>query len=1511
MSGSVDEEVVRMRFDNNAFERGVSTTINTLSKLKNSLSFSGADKGLDQIQEKASKFSLRGMSDGVDGISKKFSALSVVGVAALATLANKAVTAGVNIGKSFTTGPIKAGFDNYETQINAVQTILANTGLKGAPGLNKVNAALANLNTYANKTVYNFSEMAKNIGTFTAAGVKLQPATDAIKGIANLAALSGSSSDQASTAMYQLSQAIAANKVGLQDWNSVVNAGLGGKIFQQALFNTAKLQGTLKGVRANETFDEWTKSGNSFRNSLQKGWITGKVLTSTLSQFTGDLTDAQLKSQGYNASQIKQIQELAKTASGAATHIKTLSQLTDALKEEVATAYGAIFKTIFGDINGATTLFSGIHTVVENALTVPIYALNTLLQKTAALGGRAKAIDAFKNVFKALGAVLKPIKEAYRDIFPPTTAKQLEALIVRFDYFTSKLKIGGDTAEKIKRTFAGVFAVFDIGRQIVDGIFHVFANLFGSLAHGSGGFLSVTANIGDMVVAFDKALKQGGLIRNFFQIITNVLKIPVQLFGLLGTAIGQLFSGFHKKDASGLTNSVTKVGSVLAKVAAATGHIGDFFGSLSGKIQPAVQAVVHEFSKIGAAIAKGLGSASFGNVLKSINTGLLAAIVILIKKFFAKGINVDIGGGFLGKAGEALEGLTGNLKAMQTQLKAKALLEIAAAMGILALSLLALSAINPEKLASALKAMAVGFGELLGAMAILNKIAGSAGFVKIPLMAISLGILAGAILLLTIAVAALSRLSWQQLEKGLTGVGALLAGLSASSLVLSRNSKGMISAGLGIAAMAVGLNLLYLAVREFASMSWAQMLKGLSGVGIALAGIAVVMRAMPKGMIAQAAAIGLIAIALQGLYLAVKEFATLSYPEMLKGLLGVAGALVAIALAMKLMPKGILLQAIALIAVGGALKLIGDAVASMGSMSWVQIAKGLTALAGSLGVLAIALDAMTGSLGGAAALLVVSGALHLFVPALIGLASLSWSKILKGLGALALAFGVIGLSALLLTPVIPGILALGLALGAVGIAMLAFGAGAALLGIGLTAIAASGGAAVGVLLGALGGLIALLPSLATNLATALVSFIVIIGKNAPAIIGAFVSLLTELLNTVPKLVPSLVIAIGSLITALCDAITQNAPKVIKAGLTLLEDLLTGISNNIGKVTTEVADIIVGFLNALAANMPRIIKAGINLLTQFLVGIATALGQMPGIALKVVAAFLSSLFGNFGKIVSGGVSLLGKLISGIGSGIGDLAVLAVKLVGKFISGLASAAGNLAAAGITLLEHLLSGIESLFSSIGTEAYKIAKAIIEGIVNGIGQLGGAIAHKLRQMVEDAWDSITDFLGIGGPSKLACSAGEAIGQGFANGLDNNAKLAVNSARSLAVSSITAMKKTIDGLSSVLTVDAINVSPTITPVLDLTQVKKDAIQISGLVAVAPINASLSYDQASDIAASKSAQDADSAVTTPSDATTSPTISFAQYNTSPESLSTAEIYRRTNNQLSQAQKALGIFTPNP
>ena len=241
MSTTIDQRVVEMRFDNKQFEQNCSHTMSTLDKLKQKLNLTGASKGLQEVDSAAKKINMSGLASSVEAVNAKFSAMQVIGTTALVNITNQAMATGKKMISALTVDPIKTGFQEYETQINAVQTILANTSSKGTD-IHQVNKALEELNKYADMTIYNFTEMTRNIGTFTAAGVDLDTSVAAIKGIANLAAVSGSTSQQASTAMYQLSQALASGTVKLQDWNSVVNAGMGGEVFQNALKLTAILE---------------------------------------------------------------------------------------------------------------------------------------------------------------------------------------------------------------------------------------------------------------------------------------------------------------------------------------------------------------------------------------------------------------------------------------------------------------------------------------------------------------------------------------------------------------------------------------------------------------------------------------------------------------------------------------------------------------------------------------------------------------------------------------------------------------------------------------------------------------------------------------------------------------------------------------------------------------------------------------------------------------------------------------------------------------------------------------------------------------------------------------------------------------------------------------------------------------------------------------------------------------------------------------------------------------------
>ena len=1524
---NVDDKVVSMSFESSKFESGVTRTIAALDKLKTSLSFPNAGKGLSDVTAAADKVSLGHIGKAIDSIKSKFSFLSIAAISALNSIVNKAVSAGLSVLRSFTIDPIKAGFKNYETQINAVQVILANTGLTGKKGLDQVNAALSDLNTYANKTVYNFSEMTRNIGTFTAAGVDLKTSTESIKGIANLAALSGSNSAQASTAMYQLSQAIAANSVKLQDWNSVVNAGMGGKVFQNALFNTGKALHTIKGVGMNETFDQWTKAGNTFRGSLKSGWVTGKVLTQTLQGFTGDMTTAQLKAQGYTDDQIKNIQKLGKVALGAATNIKTYTQLQEALKEEVATAYAAIFKTLFGNINAATKLFSGLHVVLENALTVPIYKLNTLLQDWVKLGGKTILIDAIKTAWQELGAVAKTVKQAFRDIFPPTTGKDLVDLTTKFEHFIQNLKPSPETLNNLRRTFDGLFAVLDIGKQILSGIFTVFGKVFGAVSKGGSGFLNLTGNIGDFVKGIDDALKKGDKFHDFFVTLGNVLAAPVKLLGKVGSAVVGLFSGFDSKASDAFSTAMGDVGKgltpfqkVLAGVKRAWDKFKDSFGNIGQDLQPAIKAIGDLFGSLGTAIADSMKNMNFQNILDLIKTGLLGGIFVTIRKFFKGGSITDLaGGGILKSIKESFEGLTGVLTSMQQNIKADTIKKIAISVAILAGAIVALSLVDPKKMSSSMSALTIAFGELLGAFKILDQISSGTGFVKLPLIAAGLVGLATAVDILVLAVKVLSGLSWGELAKGLAGVSVLLVGISLASGPLSKNSAGMITAGLGITAIAVALKILASAVKDFGGMSWAELGKGMAAVAVSLGAIGTASRLFPSGMVQ--IGIGLVGIG-AGLKLiasAIGKLGGMNFATLGKGIGGIAVALLAIAAAMQAMPSNMIVQAAGLVLVAFALQGLAKAIGSFGGMSIGELAKGLGALAASLLILAVALAAMQGSITGAAALIVAATAIAILAPALQTLGKMSWGEILKGLVGLAAAFAVLGAAGILLEPVAPALLALGAAMTLVGAGFALVGAGIFLAGLGLSAIAVAGPTAIGILLQAFTDFMNQIPVFVQGVITALLSIVTGIANAAPQFVEALGKILVALAQAVVDAAPQLAKAFDALIQAALKVIKDNYPALVAAGLSLLTELLKGIKDNIGKIVTQVAEVITKFLTSVANALPQILAAGVSILTKFVKGIADNIAKVANVVGDIITKFINTISNNLQKIINAGGNMIANLVTGISNNIQKIINAGSNAIVKFVNGIgdnfpkivtaganavikfaASIGDNLALIATKGADIIIKLMNSIADTIRTKSqdfknagWNIATAIMSGLSGGITDKAGDIVSALGGVVSGAVKVAKKLLKSHSPSLVFYEIGTQIIDGLVLGIDDNSDNPANALENV----VGTMIDTMNSIPSIS--DLTDLNPTITPVVDLTQVQAAADQMNTIFDTSPV-ASASYGQAASISSAQASQGAVSDST----GTDASVIKFEQNNYSPESLSPVEIYRQTKNQLSQMRTAL-------
>lgn len=500
MNTTVDTRVVEMKFDNKNFETNVSQTMRTCEKLKNSLNFKGTSKGLDELSKATKNVRFDGMTKGIDTVKMKFSALQVVAATALSRITNSVITAGKKFASAFTIEPIKDGLAEYNLKMNSIMTIMNSSG----KSLKTVSKYLDELNTYADQTKYSFSDMTSSIGKFTNAGVGLKDSVEAIKGVANLAAYSGSTSAQANSAMYNFSQSLSSGFLNLLDYKSIELAGMGTKRFRQELIDTAVEFGTLKKV-GKDAYESLTTNNkgntsdvfgvNQVRDNLQYKWATNDVLVKTLQKFTDTTT------------------KLGREATRAATQFKTFGEMFDALKEEAGSGWATTFELIFGNFNQARKLWTEVGSFGQNVINNMSQQRNDMLREWQKLGGRDDLIVGFKNAAQGLISVLKPIKAGFRDIFPPMTGQRLAEITKNFKDFTSNLKVTKKQANDIQRTFRGLFAALDIIAKITGGAFQLGLSVVSKVISKLGGnALDLTGNIGDLIVKFHDWLTTNSFI---------------------------------------------------------------------------------------------------------------------------------------------------------------------------------------------------------------------------------------------------------------------------------------------------------------------------------------------------------------------------------------------------------------------------------------------------------------------------------------------------------------------------------------------------------------------------------------------------------------------------------------------------------------------------------------------------------------------------------------------------------------------------------------------------------------------------------------------------------------------------------------------------------------------------------------------------------------------------------------------------------------------------------------
>lgn len=1366
---SIDNRIVNMKFDNAAFEKNARTSMSTLDRLKQALSFSGVSKGVSNINSAASRVNLAPMEGAVTGVSKSFMAMSTVAITALAAITAKAMAVGASVAKSLTIQPLMTGFNEYELKMGAIQTIMAGSG----ESLKVVNRYLQDLNTYSDKTIYSFKDMTSNIGKFTNAGVDLKTSVAAIQGIANVAAISGANADEASRAMYNFAQSLSQGSVKLMDWKSIELANMATKEFKTQLLDSAVAAGTLKkGAGGMYTTLKGTPvtATKGFNESLTEQWLTSEALIKTLGRYSNTNTD------------------IGKRATAAAQDVKTFSQMLDTMKESAGSGWAETWELVFGNLKESKKLWTGVNNVLGGMISASADSRNKILEDWKKLDGRKNLIAGIGNIFKALMAVIKPIRKAFSDIFPPMTGERLAELTKKFLDFTKTLKISKDTSKDLRAIFKGIFSVFSLIGTVIGSALGVIGRLFGAFSKGSGGILEVAAGFGKFLSSLTATIKSSGIINTIFTRLGDALVVVVKFVGQLADSFRALVAGKTTPFIEEMTAKFKSLGPVLAKVRSAIQKVGDFAGKLKdkfanlfsfdsgasgvesgistvsasmgklsdlgdqaqtvwsgamkvlqwlgGAIKNVWDAIVPIFSGLAGKLTEYIRGMDLQEVIALINTGVFVAMYAAIRGFFKKmGNLVDSGSEMYKSIGGILDQLTGSLKTMQTSVRVGMIFKIAASLALLAAAVKVLSTIDPK---------ALGF---------------------------ALGALAGMLVGLTVAMAALEKVMSK--AKGL----------------------GFVTVSVGIIALSIGVLALSAAVAIFGTMDPGTIAKGMTSVGVAIGIIVAAAYGLSKSggagqLVIAGGAIAIMAGALLIFAGAVKLFAGIDAGEFYSGGWKIAAALGVIAITMNMMPRGTMLSSAAgLVIVAVALNIMAKALQSMAKMTVPDIAKSLGTMALALIILAAAVNAMSGALAGAAALAVVSVGLTLLAGALVKLGGLDLKSIGKGLLAILGLFLVIGASAAILAPLTPLIMGLAVAIGLLGLAVLGIGAGLFLFATGLATLAASGAAGVAVLVGSITALAGTIPIVMTQIGNGLIAIATVIRDAAPVFAQAFAAMLLGMLTAIVAAGPQLSEKFLALLDIVIATVLAAGPKLMQAGITLVMSLIGVFVKNSQKLAEEGRRFIVAFLRGLNGESPKIATAGVKMVSTFSTSVASGgnMSKLAAAARRIIVAFLDAANREIPKIAISAARTVVTFINSVASKIGGIVKAGSNLIIKFLTGLAKEMDGLVTAGTKVVVKFINGVTKNATPVINAGVNLALKVIDGIGKRMDEIADAGTKLVGRFIKAIVGAIAARAGEA--ARAAISVGTAIASGAAAGIGRGIAWVTNAARNLAQRAVSAMK--------------------------------------------------------------------------------------------------------------------------
>lgn len=891
MSTTVDNRVVQMRFDNEEFEKKASKSLSTLDRLKNALKFSGASKNLDKVNESFKEVDANPLLKAIEGINGGFTTM-----VAKATLVNRATNALIDTTKRFvssmTLDQVNAGWDKYAEKTSAVQTIMAatskdfkDTGVQ----MSYVNSQLEKLNWFTDETSYNFTDMVGNIGKFTSNGIKLDKSVTAMQGIATWAARSGANANEASRAMYNLSQALSTGAVKLIDWKSIENANMATAEFKENALEAAVALGKLKkkGDGTYVTMKNNAVSVQNFNNALSDAWFTSDVLLNVLDRYGGftnklyevssatDLTATQLLSavnkyaegtldlqayasmtgvdieelRGYLDELSSSTYELGRKSFQSAQEAKTFAEAISATSDAVSTGWMKTFELIFGDYEEAKKLWTNLANILYEVFAASGDVRNELFEGWREGGGRKTMLEGINEMMETILRVIKPFKDAFRDIFPAKTSRDLLNFTNGFKKLMKALQLNSRQMTNLRRAARGVFSVFDILFSTLKQLGNTIKNLVAPELGSFGDLvLEILGTVGDLLYGFRNTIlsgeklsigfeKIGSGAKKLIEILKNLFiqfknsKFGQTAFKLLVTTI-EASAGAALKLLNYISETVSKIKGIdkltFPNLIGIFSQIGkdawSWFKGLTTNITD-TNGLLENFKSTVETVCDKTG-ASFDNLTRRIsiifNTlrgwlkdvpwgallsiafgfGIIASINNFTKAMtqFATAIG-NLTGGFAGLmtgVNKVMTSVAGMFDAIKNSINAPNYVKMAKAVAILAASLTVLALLPTDKLQNAavmLTATMVAFAIFVKALTMMPTLAAT-GAAAASILAKVVAALAGSLLLLASAFKMLEDMDPNVLMDNVLAIG-VLVGTLATAATLMTNKMGLLTASVG------------------------------------------------------------------------------------------------------------------------------------------------------------------------------------------------------------------------------------------------------------------------------------------------------------------------------------------------------------------------------------------------------------------------------------------------------------------------------------------------------------------------------------------------------------------------------------------------------------------------------------------------------------------------------------------------------------------------------------------